>query len=100
MTSESGAAFAPALRDFWNVQTEALHYDEVSQTMLRNRFQFILASLHLVPKNSLVWDKADSSYDPIGQVRWLLDNLVANFNHAWSASSFLCVDECMVVYNG
>jgi hypothetical protein len=95
-----GVRSQPAVRDFWNVQTKALYCDEVFQTMSRNKFQFILANLHLVSKNLLVRDKADSSYDPIGQVRWLLDNLVSNFNHAWNTSSFLCMDECMVAYNG
>jgi hypothetical protein len=68
--------------------------------MSRNRFQFILSSLHVVPKTSLVRDKDDPAYDPIGHIRWLMDDLVTNFNSVWSASPFLYVDECMVAYNG
>lgn len=45
-------------------------------------------------------DKGDSRYDPIGHVCWLMDELVANFNKVWSASSYVYVDECMVAYNG
>jgi hypothetical protein len=30
----------------------------------------------------------------------MMDELVQNFNSSWSASSYLCVDECMVAYNG
>jgi hypothetical protein len=90
----------PSLRGFWSVQSEALYCEEVSNTMSRNRFQFILSSLHLVPKKSLVTDKGDPAYNPIDHVRWLLDELVQNFNTVWSSSAYLCVDECMVAYNG
>ena len=68
--------------------------------MSQNRFQFILSNLHVVPKSSIVKDRADSLYDPIGHVQWMLDELIQNFNSAWNASCYLCVDECMVTYNG
>jgi hypothetical protein len=90
----------PTVRDFWNVQSEALYCEEVASTISRNRFQFILSSLNVVMKSSIVKDRADSLYDPIGHVRWMLDDLVRNFNFAWNASCYLCVDECMVSYNG
>jgi hypothetical protein len=77
-----------------------MYSEEVSKTMSRNRFQFIMRSLHLVPKTSIVKEKTDPRYDPIGPVRWMMDDLMQNFNTVWSASSFLCVDECMVGYNG
>jgi hypothetical protein len=51
-------------------------------------------------KGFLVQDRTDPRYDSIGQIRWLLDNLVRNYQRAWNASPFLCVDECMVSYNG
>jgi hypothetical protein len=46
-----------------------------------------------------VQDKKDSRYDPLVQVRWLLDNLKQNFQANWNASEFLCVDESMISYN-
>jgi hypothetical protein len=53
-----------------------------------------------VPKGSIVKDRADPKYDPIGHVRWMMDELVDSFKSAWSVSNYLCVTECMVTYNG
>ena len=67
--------------------------------MSRNQFQFILSSLHLVPKGSIVKNRADPKYDPKGHVRLMMDDLVKNLKFVWSASNYLCVDECIVAYN-
>lgn len=68
--------------------------------MTRDRFLHILKCLHIQPKGSLIRDKLDKRYDPIGQIRWLLENLVKNYQKSWNSSPFLCVDESMVAYNG
>ena len=52
-----------------------------------------------MPKGSIVKNKADLNYNPIGHVQWMMDKLIDNFKSAWSASDYLCVDECMVAYN-
>ena len=90
----------PSLRDFWSVQDEALRCDEVASTMSRNRFLYILKVLHFVPKASLVHEKTDPRYDPIGQVRWMMNHMVYTFQSLWNSSPYLCVDEIMVTYNG
>jgi hypothetical protein len=77
----------PSVRDFWSVQSDALYCEDVSSTMSRNRFQFILSSLHLVPKGSIVKDRGDSSYDPIAHIRWMMEELIENFNAVWNTSS-------------
>ena len=68
--------------------------------MSRNMFEHIVKCLHLVPKESIVHDRKDPYYDPIRQIRWLLEELVKNYCFAWNGSQILCVDECMVPYNG
>ena len=90
----------PRMRDFWAVRSDVLHCKQVASTMPRKRFLYLLQCLHIVSKESLTYDRADHRYDPIGQIRWLLDNLVANFQTLWNASPYLCVDESMVQYNG
>ena len=90
----------PRVRDFWAIQSDTLHCEPVASTMSRKRFLYILQCLHIAGKDSLKYDKADPRYDPIAQVRWLLDALVRNFQSLWNASPYLCVDESMVPYNG
>jgi hypothetical protein len=70
------------------------------KTMLKNWFLYILKCLHIVAKGSLVHDRFDLCYDSIGQMWLLLDNLVQDYQRAWNAFLFLCVNECMVNYNG
>lgn len=77
-----------------------MHCEAVARTMTRDRFLYILKVLHIVPKGSISHDRNDPKYDPIVQVRWYLDTLVKNYQEAWNASEFLCVDEMMVAYNG
>ena len=55
--------------------------------------------MHIAQKNTLVHDKKDLGYDPIAQVRWLLDRLEKNFQDNWNGFEFLCLDELMVAYN-
>jgi hypothetical protein len=77
-----------------------LHCHEVAGSLSRNRFQYILKCLHIKKKSTLVQDNKDLGYDPLAQVRWLLDELKKKFQEIWSGSKFLCVDESMVAYNG
>jgi hypothetical protein len=58
----------PSVQDLWSVQSKALYCEEVSRTMSRNRFQFILSSLHIVPKSTIVKDRGDRLYDPIAHI--------------------------------
>ena len=67
--------------------------------MLRNRVEYIMRVLHVIPKSSLVYDREDLRYDPIGQVHWLVENLLKNYQAMWNASEFLCIDESLVAYN-
>ena len=68
--------------------------------MFRNRFEHILKCLHVVPKDSIIHDWKDSSYNPIHQVQWLIEQLVKSYQTSWNNLEFLYVDECMVPYNG
>jgi hypothetical protein len=90
----------PQMRDYWSFKTDSLHCDEVASTLTRNRFQYILKCLHIARKSTLVQNKQDPAYDPIAQVRWLLEKLKNKFQAHWNGSEFLCVDESMVAYNG
>jgi hypothetical protein len=90
----------PQIRDYWSLKTEALHCDEVAGCLTRNRFQYILKCLHVACKSNIVKEKIDPAYDPLAQVRWLLDKLKFNFQKCWNGFEYLCVDESMVAYNG
>jgi hypothetical protein len=63
----------PQICDYWSLKTEALHCEEVAGSLTRNQFQYILKCLHVARKTALVKDKKDPLYDPLAQVRWLLD---------------------------
>jgi hypothetical protein len=67
------------MKDYWSLKTEALHCDEVASSLSRNCFQYILKCLHVVKKSTMVKDQKDPHYDPLAQVRWLLDQLKENF---------------------
>jgi hypothetical protein len=90
----------PSIRDYWSYQTEALHCKEVAGCLSRNRFQYILKCLHVARKTNLVYEKKGPRYDPLGQVRWLLDRLIKNFQAHWNGFEYLCVDESMVLTMG
>jgi hypothetical protein len=90
----------PSMKGFWSVGRTRLHCQEVAVTILRNRFLNILKCLHIAPKSTITYDWTEAGYDRVVQVRWLVEQLVGNFQSAWKASPYLCVDECMVAYNG
>jgi hypothetical protein len=90
----------PQMRDYWSFKTDSLHCEEVASSLSRNKFQYILKCLHIARKSTMVTDRKNPGYDPIAQVRWLLDRLKTNFQDHWNGSEFLCVDESMVAYNG
>ena len=90
----------PSYRDFLSVHAAFLYCDVIARTMSQNRFEYIHKCLYVVPKDSVVHDWKDPAFDPIWQVQWLLDNLTENYQRSWHGSQFLCVDECMVPYNG
>jgi hypothetical protein len=68
--------------------------------MLRDRFEYIKRCLHLVDNSTYVTDKSDPRWDPIGKIRWYLDDLITSFNQQMNPSPYLCVDESMIAYNG
>jgi hypothetical protein len=69
-------------------------------TISRKRFQHLLRLIHVMNKDTFVTDKSNPDYDPIGKIRWLLENLVKNFRVHFNPSEFICVDESMIQYNG
>ena len=68
-----GVQNLPALCDYWSIIDDSLRCPEVSNSMAKNRFHYILRVLHVFPKGSLVHDKKNPCYDAIGQVRWMLE---------------------------
>lgn len=61
---------------------------------------FILWSLHVVPKSTIIaYVKVDQSYDSIIQVQWILEKIVKNNQATWHASLYFCIKEMMVPYN-
>jgi hypothetical protein len=67
------------MRDYWSFKTNSLHCEEVASSLSRNRFQYILKCLHIARKSTMVTDRKNPRFDPIAQVRWLLDRLKTNF---------------------
>jgi hypothetical protein len=45
-------------------------------------------------------EKTMPSYDKMGQVRWMVDEMKENFESTWSLEKFLTLNEMMVRYIG
>lgn len=90
----------PKLRDYWACSNEFLHCQAISETMSRERFEWIFRCLHLVDKKTVVINRGSKGFDPIVKTRVLLEMLVSNFRTFLNPSKFISVDECMVAYNG
>ena len=70
------------------------------QAMSKNRFLYILKCFHIVSRSSMVHDCSNPRYNSTIKIQWLLTTLVESFKKHWNALEFLCINECMVGYNG
>jgi hypothetical protein len=68
--------------------------------MSRERFDHLLKLIHVTNNKNFVMDKSSPDYDPIGKIRWLLENLVKNYRAHFNPGEFIYVDESMIQYNG
>jgi hypothetical protein len=90
----------PSYQDYWRRSSSTLYCNEVAKTMTREQFQHLLRLIHVTNKDTFVTDKSSPKYDPIGKIRWLLENLVKNYRAHFNPSEFICADESMIQYNG
>ena len=89
----------PCVQDYWSISDETIRCSEVTDSMSRNRFLYLLKILHIVLKLSIVHNKSDPRYDSIGQVRWMLEEMVKTFQSLWNPSPYPCIAEMMMAYN-
>jgi hypothetical protein len=95
-----GVRHEPRIRDYWRESSNALYCEVIATTMRRARFEWILRCLHLVNKNTIVSDRSSPHFDPFAKSRWLLEDLVWNFQAHQNPDEFLSIDECMIPYSG
>jgi hypothetical protein len=89
-----GMVVLPGLHDYWC--TDAMFKTEwFSSKMSRDRFLFILRSLHLAPNNS---KKNDT--DKLHKVRPLMDILLKTFKTYWRPTYYISIDEGMIAFIG
>lgn len=53
------------------------HCSVVSSIMSRDRFESITRCLHCVDNNRLEFDRSSPSYDKLGKIKWLFDEIQA-----------------------
>lgn len=70
-----GVRKQPSIRDYWRRGKDALTCEDISKTMSRWRFEYILRCLHMTNKAAFVIDKNSPNYDPIGKCRWILEHV-------------------------
>ena len=93
-----GVKRLPAMRDYW--RRTALHCKIVAKAMARDRFEAIMRCLHLVNRDEVITDRQHPCFDPLAKVRWLIDDLVANFQKYQNPDVHMAVDKCMIPYAG
>lgn len=88
----------PSYRDYWSSRLE-LRDNFVSSIMSRDRFDWLLANVHL-NDNQLQPAKGSPLYDKLYKVRPLLDNLSETFLHSCLPSKNQAIDESMIRFKG
>ena len=88
-----GLIHVPKISDYWKTSWES-HIPYFAKIMPRNRFQLILANLHIshtVP---------GSSVKKVDKVRMFLDKLLPTFRNLYNPSENLSIDETMIGFRG
>ncbi|XP_047106973.1 piggyBac transposable element-derived protein 4-like [Schistocerca piceifrons] len=88
----------PRIREHWS-KNPAVSCHFCPNILSRDRFLSILRNFH-ISDNSLAKRKEETGYDPLHKVRSLLDNECANFQHAYTTSRKITIDEGVCKFRG
>ncbi|XP_046986271.1 uncharacterized protein LOC124556348 [Schistocerca americana] len=83
----------PCIREHWSKNT-VVSCNFCPNILSRDRFLSILRNFH-ISDNALAKRKGETGYDPLHKVTPLLDNVCANFQHAYTPSQNITMDEGM-----
>ncbi len=88
----------PAIEDYWN-RDPHYRYASIADKISRQRFRDISRYLHFVDNDHLA-PRGDPSFDRLGKVCPLIDDLSKKFEEIYHPTKNLAVDEAMIKFQG
>ena len=100
ITMYMGMKKQPNVRSYWLKPPSIFHCSIISNLISGRRYMALTRCLHLTNPASYVTNRNLSSYDKMGQVRWMVDRVKENFRYARRLGKFITIDKMMIHYKG
>lgn len=78
----------PNLKTCWSRKGSFFHCPRISQIFTHACFQSLTRCLHITNPATYVTNREVADYDKMGQVRWLVAEVRANFRQHWKLEKF------------